>query len=109
MIVAVDAGRMAVGEADGNGVAAYLRGGLRTRLRLKHRQRGKRTASGRRGGERFFLAALVVACGAGTLFPQICEFVVARMAVGPCNVDASARLYMHLYVSGLFSRIKWNR
>ena len=39
MVVAVDASGMAVGEADLDGVAAYLRSGLCARLGLKHGQR----------------------------------------------------------------------
>ena len=70
MIVAIDAGGVAVGEADGDGVAAYLRCGLRSRLGLEHRQRGEGgTPWSCRSGEGFFLAAFVVARGARAFFP----------------------------------------
>ncbi len=41
MVVAVDAGGVAISKADLNGVVAHLRSGLGARLGLEHRQRGR--------------------------------------------------------------------
>src|SRR5580704_6742567 len=108
VVVAVDAGGMAVGEADLDGVVADDGGGFGAWLGLEHGERRKRAASGSRGRESLFLAALVVARGAGTLFAQIGKCVVARVAVGPGDVDAGARLDVHSDGCGLSSRIEWN-
>ena len=97
MVVAIDAGGMAIRKADLHGVVADDRGGLRAGLGLEHRQREKGVAPRRRRGESFFFAALVVARRAGTLFAQIREIVVAGVAVGPGDVDSRASFDVHLY------------
>jgi len=108
MFVAIDAGGVAIGEADLHGVVAYDGSGLRAQLRLEHGKRSKRIGTGRRSGEGFFFAALVIACGAGTFFAQVSEIVVAGVAVGPGDVDPSAGLYVHLHSGRLPSWIEWN-
>jgi len=39
-------------------------------------------------------------------FPEIREIVVAGMAVGPSDVDASSRRHVHLYTGGFSSFIE---
>ena len=108
MFVTIDAGGMAIRKADLQGVIADDGSGLRTRFRLEHRQCWKGVAPWRRGGESFFFAALVITCGAGTLFPQVREIIVAGVAIGPSDVDSSPGLYMHFHGGRLSSRIDWN-
>ena len=90
MLVAIDAGCMAIRKADLHRVVADDRCGLRAGLGLEHRKRRKCVGGGRRGGESFFLAPLIVTGGAGTLFAQVGEFVVASVAIGPGDVDSRA-------------------
>jgi len=55
-----------------------------------------------------FVAALLSSAAssfahrAGALFPEIREFVVAGMAVGPSDVDAGPRRHVHLYTGRFF-------
>ncbi len=106
--VAVDTGGVAVRKADLQGVIADDCGGLRARLGFKHGKRRKGIGGGRCRGERFFLTALVVACGAGAFFAQIGEVVMAGVAVGPGDVDSCASLNVDLHGGRLPSRIEWN-
>ena len=108
MFVTIDAGGMAIRKADLHGIVADDRGRLRAGLGLEHRQRWKGVAHRRRGGESFFFAALIVTGGAGTLFAQVSEIVVASVAIGPGDVDSCASFDVHLYGSRLSSRIDWN-
>src|SRR6266404_9751243 len=66
VIVAEDAGRVAVGKRDLNGVVASRGRRVCARLRLEHRQRGGR--SGYSVGDSAFSYPLIIAGGAGTLF-----------------------------------------
>jgi len=109
MVVAVDAGGVAIREADLHGVVADDGGGLRARLGFEHRQRRKRgTPWSCGGGKGFLFAAFVIACGARTLFAQISEIVVAGVAIGPRDVDTLAGLDVYFHVRRLLSRIEWN-
>ena len=106
VIVAEDAGRVAVGKRDLNGVVANRGRRLRARLRLKHRQRGGR--SGSSAGDGALSYPLIIAGGAGTLVAKICEIVVTRVAVRPGNVDAGPAGYVNLYTGRSFAGIDWN-
>src|SRR5580693_6326340 len=103
MVVAVDAGGMAIREADLNGVVAYHRGGLGAWLGLEHGQRGRRFEGRIYVAERGFLLASVVAGGAGAFVAEIGEFVVAGVAVGPDNIHTGAVLDVNLDAGWFFS------
>jgi len=53
----------------------------------------------------FLFSSLIVAHRARTLFPEIGEIIMARMAVRPSDVDAGPRGHVHLYTGGLPSFI----
>ena len=109
MFVAIDAGGVAIREADLYGVVSDNGGGLRARLGFEHGKRRKGVGGWRCGGEGFFFTTLVVARGARTLFAQIGEVVVAGVAIGPGDVDSCAGFDVDLYGGRLPSWIKWNR
>jgi hypothetical protein len=104
MVVAVDAGGMAVGERELDGVVSDGVGGFGGGLGLEHGENGGRSRT--RGGEGGFLFALVVAGGAGTFVAEIGEVVVAGVAVGPGDVHTSAGGDVNFYAGGFFSWIK---
>ena len=104
MVVGVDAGGVAVGKRDLNGVIPYLRGGFGARLGLEHGQRGRRGHS-RRRPEGCFFVALVVARRARALVAQIREIVMARVSVCPGNVHTGATRNVNLDASRFFSRV----
>ena len=106
MIVAEDAGRVAVGKRDLNGVVANRRCRLGARLRLKHRQRGG--GSGSSGGDSALSYPLIIAGGAGTLFAEIREIVMTCVTVRPGNVDAGPAGYVNFYGGWFFAGIDWN-
>jgi len=108
MLVAIDAGGMAIRKADLHRVVADDCSRLRAGFGLEHRKRRKCVGGGRRGGESFFLAALIVAGGAGTFFAQVSEIVVAGVAIGPGDVDSRASFDVYLHGGRLPSRIDWN-
>ena len=107
VIVAKDARGMAVGKSDLDGIVADRRGSLRARLRLEHRQSGRRCRT--RAGEGALSYALVIASGAGTLVAKISEIVVAGVTIGPDNVDTGAAGYVNFYRGGFFAGIKRDR
>lgn len=110
MVVAEDASGVAIREADLHGVVADDRGGFGARLGLKHRQDRKcGTPRGSCCGEGFFFPTLIVARGARTFFAQIMKIVVADVAVGPGDVNASAALYVHFHGGWFLPRIQWYR
>src|SRR5580704_4798731 len=109
MFVTIDASGVAIRKGDLQGVVADDGGGLGAWLRFKHGKRRKGVDGGRCRGEGFLFAALVVARGAGALLAQISEIIVARVTIGPGDVNSSAGLYVHLYGGWLSSRIEWNR
>src|SRR6266403_3941013 len=106
VIVAEDAGRVAVGKRDLNGVVANRGRRLRARLRLEHRQRGG--GSGASAGDSALSYPLIIAGGAGTLFAKIREVVVTCVSVRPGNVDAGAAGYVNLYAGRFFAGIDRN-
>ena len=106
MIVAEDAGRVAVGKRDLNGVVANRGRRLRARLRLKHRQRGG--GSGSSAGYSALSYPLIIAGGAGTLFAKIREIVVTCVSVRPGDVNTGAAGYVNLYAGRFFAGIDWN-
>src|SRR5712671_4292383 len=106
MIVAEDAGRVAVGKRDLNGVVANRCRRLRARLRLEHRQR--RSRSGSSGGDSALSYPLIIAGGAGTLFAEIREIVVTCVSVRPRDVNTGAAGYVNFYAGRLFAGIDWN-
>lgn len=106
MVVAVDAGSVAVGEGDLDGVIAHRSGGFRARFGLKHRQRRRRDRT--RAGTGALPYPLVIARGAGTFVAKIREIVVAGVAVGPQDVDTGAAGYVNLHAGGLFPGVDGN-
>src|SRR5690349_23553416 len=106
MVVRVDARGVAVGKRDLNGVIPHLRGSFGTRLGLEHGQRRRRRHSLRERLESFFLSAFVVAGSAGALVAQVCEIVMAGVAVGPGDVHTGAARNVNFHASGLFSRVE---
>src|SRR5215471_12628973 len=70
MVVGVDAGRVAVGKGDLDGVVPYLCGRLGAGFRFEHRKRGRRSKSRRGFGEGFLFGALIVAGGAGAVVAE---------------------------------------
>src|SRR5208282_5393909 len=105
MFIAIDAGGVPIREADLHSVVADDGCGLRARLGLEHRQRRKGVGCGREG---FFLPALVVTGGARTLLAQVGEVVVARVAIGPRDVDTGASLHVDFHSGRLPAWIEWN-
>ena len=106
IVVGKDAGGVAVGERDLDGVVADLRGGLRAGLGLKHGKRGE--WRGRRR-ELALLVALFVACGAGAVLAEIGEVVVAGVAVGPSDVNSCAGRDVDLYAGGFAALVEGER
>ena len=106
MIVAEDAGRVAVSKRDLNGVVANRGRRLRARLRLKHRQRGG--GSGSRAADSALSYPLIIAGGAGTLFAEIREIVVTCVTVRPSDVNTGAAGYVNLYAGRFFAGIDWD-
>ena len=106
MIVAEDAGRVAVGKRDLNGVVANRGRRLRARLRLKHRQRGG--GSGSSAGDSALSYPLIIAGGAGTLFAKIREVVVTCVSVRPGDVNTGAAGYVNFYAGRFFAGIDGN-
>ena len=106
MVVTENAGGVAIAESDLDGVIAHGGSLLRARLGLKHRERGR--SDGSRNGAGVLSNAFVIAGGAGTFFAKIGKIVVARVAVGPNDVDTRAAGYVNLYAGGLFSGIDGN-
>jgi hypothetical protein len=108
MFVTINTSGVAVREADLYSIVADDRGGFGARLGLKHRQGRKcGTPRGSCCGEGFFFSTLIVAGGTGTFVPQIGEVVVAGVAIGPGDVNASARLHVYFHGGRLSSRIEW--
>lgn len=109
---AVDAGGVAVGEINADGVIADSVRRRGFRLGLEHGEFGAQ--AGRRAGgsaerrRRFFLAR-VVARGAGAIFAQISEIIVARVTVGPDDIHARAGGDVDLHGSGIFARVERQR
>jgi hypothetical protein len=103
MVVAVDASRVAVGEADLNGIITHLRGGLGARFGFEHGQRGRGLGY---LAERLLLLSGVVAGGAGTLLAQVRKLVVAGVAVGPSDIHTRAARNMNLEAGWFFSRVR---
>src|SRR5215470_5652986 len=89
MVVGVDAGRVAVGKGDLDGVVPYLCGRLGAGFRFEHRKRGRRSKSRRGFGEGFLFGALIVAGGAGAVVAEISEVEMRDVAVRPGDVNAS--------------------
>jgi hypothetical protein len=103
VFVAVDAGGMAIGEGDLNGVIAHRGGLLGARLGFEHGQSG--SGSEARGSKRALLFTLVVASRAGALLAEVGEVVVAGVAVGPGNVHAGAAGHVNLHVGRPCARV----
>jgi hypothetical protein len=102
IIVAVDPGGVAVGEGDLDGIIPYRGSRSSARLGFKHRQSG----GGRtRCAEFAFFFALVVAGCTGAMIAQEVEVVMARMAIGPSDVHASAAGDVDLYAGGLVASV----
>src|SRR5207247_10577625 len=109
MVVAVDACRVAVGEAELDGVVPHLCGGLSAWLGLEHGQRGRWLECRSQLGERGLLFPCVVTGGARTLLAQISELVVAGMPVGPGDVHTRAARNVDLDARWFFSWVEGGR
>jgi hypothetical protein len=105
MVVAEDAGSVAVGKCDLNGVVANRRGRLRAELRLKHRERGGGSGAHARASALSY--PFIIARGARALVAKVREIVVTRVTVRPGNVDPGAAGDVNFYAGRLFSRIDW--
>jgi len=103
IVVAEDAGGVAIVEIDLDSVVADLGGGIGARLGLVHRE--ERGSGEVRGGGVFFFCALVVASGAGAIVAEIGKIEVAGMAVGPGDVDAGAGFDVDFDVDRFFAVI----
>ena len=99
MVVAVNAGGVAVGEGELDGVIAYGVSGFGGGLGLEHGEGGR--GGWACGGEVGFFLALVVAGGARAFFAEVVEIVVAGVAVGPGDVYAGAGGNVDFDVGGL--------
>ncbi len=107
MIVGVDAGGVAVGEGDLNGVVADRRGGLRAGFGFEHGQRGKLRRRSR--GELLLLVALFVARGAGAVIAKVGEVVMAGVAVSPGDIHAGAGRDVDFDVDGFAALVERKR
>jgi hypothetical protein len=86
-----DAGGMAVGEINLDGIVANSLRRPRAGLGLIHRQHTRSDWTRR----------------ARTFFPQIHKVVVARMSIAPCNIHTFAGGNVNFYAGGLFARVDW--
>src|SRR5712692_7932479 len=108
IVEAVDAGGVAVGKIDLNGVVAHGVGAAGLGPGLEHGQHGGSRRAGR-GRRRPFPRTLVVAQRTGTLVAQINEIVVAGVVVRPGDVHATAGGDVYLHVRRFFSRVERQR
>lgn len=107
VVVAEDAGGVAVIEEELDGVVPDLRGRLRASLRFIHRQQRRRSKNRACGGRRgLFFGALVVAGGAGAVFAEVGEVEVAQVIVGPGDIDAGAAFDVDFDGGGLFALVE---
>lgn len=105
MVVAVDAGGVAVVESELDGVVADGSGGSGFGFGLEHRESGGRNDRGWGCGLFIFFAAFVAASGAGAFFAQVGKIVVAGVAVGPDDVDAGPGGDVDFHAGGFFPGI----
>src|SRR2546426_9449798 len=103
VVVAVDAGGVAVGEIDLNGVVAYRRGGLGLGLGLEHGQHGGCRACAFGAGQGGFLLAVVVPQSAGAVVAQIDKIVVAPRARTPGGIPPRGGRDVQPYCGAVFS------
>src|SRR5258707_13076914 len=98
MIVAVDARSVAVAKGDLNSVIADLRGHLRARLGLKHRE--SCCGGGPRTGKGALSYPLIVASGTGTFLAKISEIESTRVTIQPGNIHAIAAAHINFNRGG---------
>ena len=98
MLVAEDAGIVAIVEIDLYRVIADLGGGLGANFGFVHGQHGRREGSGFGGGVLLVLVALFVASGAGAFLAEIGKIVMAGVIVGPSDIHARAAGDVNFYV-----------
>jgi len=109
VLVAEDAGIVAVVEIDLNCVISDLRGGLGANFGFEHGQGRRRNGRDGFGGVVLLvLVALFVAGGAGTFLAEIGEIVMAGVMVGPSDVHTRSAGDVDFYVQGLFALIDWS-
>jgi len=105
MLETVDAGRVAIGKFDLDGVAADGGGALSGDAGLEHgQQRGGSDGRAGRSHVRLFLT-LVIAESAGAVVAQVGKVVAAGVTVGPGDFHALARGDAYFYIRGLLARI----
>ena len=104
IIIAEDAGGVAIVEIDLNGVIADLRGGISTRFGLIHGEQGRSGDVHRRHG--FFLGTLVVASRARANVAEVREIEMAGVTVSPSDVDAGTRFDVNFDGGGLFALVQ---
>src|SRR5690348_12922213 len=101
MVEAVDAGCVAVGEFDLDGVGADRSGGACRDFWLEHGQSG---GTGRGTGS-LVPAVTLSARRARAMVAEIWKIVEARVRVGPRNVHPSARGNVDLHFDGLLADV----
>ena len=107
IVVAEDAGGVAVVEINLDGVVADLCGGIGARLGLVH---GEERGGGEiQGGEIFFFGAFIVTGGTGAIVTEIGKIEVAGVAVGPGDVDTGASFHVDFDIDGFLAVIEWCR
>ena len=95
MLVAEDAGIVAVVEIDLHCVIADLRGGLSANFGFEHGQHRRGDGRGFCGAVLLFLVALFVAGGAGAFIAEISKIVMTGVIVGPGDIDARSTGYVN--------------
>ena len=101
-----DAGRVAIRELDLNRVVPHRRRSLRSDPWLVHWKHGRDLG----GPTRLcFLLTFVVAHGTGAGVAQIRKIVMARVGIGPGDIDTCPGGNVNFQASWLFSDVEWNR
>jgi hypothetical protein len=107
LVVAVDASGVTVVEGELDGVVPHRGGRARFYLWFEHGQCSGGLWSGT--GEILFLFAFVLAGRAGAFVTKVGELVMARVAVGPGNIDTRTGAHVNFHGSGLSARIDGHR
>src|SRR5882724_2988905 len=109
VVVGVQAGVVAVGEVELDGVGADLVGGLGFGFGLEHGERVGRSEGRGSADEGVFFGAFVVAGGAGAFFAEVGEIVVGLVAVSPSDVESGAGGDVDLDGGGFLAEVSGDR
>jgi hypothetical protein len=108
-IEAENSRRVAVVKIDLQGIVANRMSRLSRKFGLEHReQRGGQYRISLRPFRQFF-HALVIAHRARALLAQVGKIVMARVSIGPRDIDTRSRRYVDFHLCGLSSLIDWDR